>query len=113
MVFFREKWKKCLSHIPHLTVRVDDIFLVREDCKRKRLIKEFTYHLRSNKKLWPQFKKGQMFIFCNQSHIPGVFNNCRRSFTHPGKSRTNNNFSNLSTILERHHALLRKGAKWK
>ena len=45
MVFFRDKWKKCPSHIPHLTVRVDDIFLVREDCKRKRLIKEFTYHL--------------------------------------------------------------------
>ena len=63
MVFFREKWKKCLSHISRLTVRVDDIFLAREDCKRKRLIKEFTYHLWSNKKLWPQFKKGQMFIF--------------------------------------------------
>ena len=82
----------------------------------------------------PPFKKDQMFIFCNRSHISGVFNNCRRSFTHPGKSREaiinlpepnkvselkaflgilNYYRRHLSTILEPLHELLRKGAKWK
>ena len=82
----------------------------------------------------PPFQKDQMFIICNRSHIPRVFNNCRRSFTHPSKSREaiinlpeqnkvselkaflgmlNYCHRHLSTILELLHELLRKGAKWK